>query len=132
MNEHGGVYSIQLSTTACLYYLKEPLAENPHLRHCIRGDVAFLERLGKLLDSNFLNVRYFASGIILNIACMGVDRYVFGEQVKRMGAKILTWEIPVVEIVQYNSFESFVEPIMSEYPKVRLWAVWTIAHVRGQ
>lgn len=48
----------------------------PNLRHHL-CDVAFLEKLDKLLESNCFKVSYYAADILLQLACQEVEGYFF-------------------------------------------------------
>lgn len=100
----------------------------PHLNHQL-CDATFMEKLGKLVESSFIKVSYFAAGILSHLARHWDEEYVFLELMKRMGAQMLTWEIPEREMVTYRSFKPFEPLLVSHYPEVRLWALWAIYHV---
>lgn len=108
--------------------LLDNICDMPHLRHFF-DDVTFAERLAKLLESNLINVSYFAACILSKLVCHGaVGTNVFGKLVDRMGVKILTWEFPEAELVQYHSFGPFDQLLVSRYPEAQLLALWAISH----
>lgn len=95
--------------------------------------------LSMLLDSEHIDVSYFAAGIAAHLLSDGPQAWTTWtdgqilptrEQLLEQLAKAVTnWQTPQGEMVAYRSFQPFF-PLLrcSAYP-VQLWAVWAIHHV---
>jgi len=97
----------------------------------------FITMLSMLLDSEHIDVSYFAAGIAAHLLSDGPRSwYSMPSQPTReqlldqLVHAVTHWQTPQGEMVAYRSFQPFF-PLLrctDSYP-VQLWAVWAIHHV---
>ncbi|XP_043289937.1 protein zyg-11 homolog B-like isoform X2 [Venturia canescens] len=96
----------------------------------------FITMLSLLLDSEHIDVSYFAAGIAAHLLSDGPRAWTIGPAVTRaqlleqLAKAASNWQTPNGEMVAYRSFQPFF-PLLrctEAYP-VQLWAVWAIHHV---
>lgn len=110
------------------------IAEVEHLRPRLMLD-SLVEELYLLLQSEHIDVSYFAAGIVAHLASDGdlnwsVDCYARGEMLNELGNAVLQWKVPDCEMVAYRSFKPFFSLLRRDMDhQVQLWAVWAIHHV---
>ncbi|XP_011148739.1 protein zyg-11 homolog B isoform X1 [Harpegnathos saltator] len=112
------------------------IAEVDHLRPRLMQP-RFIKMLSMLLDSEHIDVSYFAAGIAAHLLSDGPQSwYSMPSQPSReqlldqLVHAVTHWRIPQGEMVAYRSFQPFF-PLLrcaDAYP-VQLWAVWAIHHV---
>ncbi|KAK0177397.1 hypothetical protein PV328_001455 [Microctonus aethiopoides] len=115
------------------------IAEVSHLRQQLMQP-RFITMLSMLLDSEYIDVSYFAAGIAAHLLSDGPYAWMqwttgqtlpTREQLLDQLAKAVTnWKTPHGEMVAYRSFHPFFSLLKctEAYP-VQLWAVWAIHHV---
>ncbi|XP_022910842.2 protein zyg-11 homolog B-like [Onthophagus taurus] len=88
-----------------------------------------------LLRSEYIDVSYFAAGIIAHLASegeenWGVKMYKRKEMLSQLEEAINEWSLPECEMVAYRRFKPFF-PLLEDRVdyQVQLWAVWAIYHV---
>jgi len=97
----------------------------------------FIKMLSMLLDSEHIDVSYFAAGIAAHLLSDGprawhnMPSHPSREQLlDQLVYAVTHWQTPQGEMVAYRSFQPFF-PLLrctDAYP-VQLWAVWAIHHV---
>ncbi|KAF7993187.1 hypothetical protein HCN44_006247 [Aphidius gifuensis] len=97
----------------------------------------FITMLSILLDSNHIDVSYFAAGIAAHLLSEGQRAWATGlslitrkQLLDQLAKAVTNWKTPQGEMVAYRSFQPFF-PLLKcsdAYP-VQLWAVWAIHHV---
>lgn len=97
----------------------------------------FITMLSILLDSNHIDVSYFAAGIAAHLLSEGQHAWATGlslitrkQLLDQLAKAVTNWKTPQGEMVAYRSFQPFF-PLLKcsdAYP-VQLWAVWAIHHV---
>ncbi|XP_020298380.1 protein zyg-11 homolog B-like isoform X2 [Pseudomyrmex gracilis] len=112
------------------------IAEVVHLRPRLMQP-RFIKMLSMLLDSEHIDVSYFAAGIAAHLLSDGPQAwYSMPSQPSReqlldqLVHAVTHWQTPQGEMVAYRSFQPFF-PLLrctDVYP-VQLWAVWAIHHV---
>ncbi|XP_014485534.1 PREDICTED: protein zyg-11 homolog B-like isoform X1 [Dinoponera quadriceps] len=112
------------------------IAEVDHLRPRLMQP-RFIKMLSMLLDSEHIDVSYFAAGIAAHLLSDGPRSwYSMPSQPSReqlldqLVHAVTHWQTPQGEMVAYRSFQPFF-PLLrcaDAYP-VQLWAVWAIHHV---
>ncbi|XP_032679969.1 protein zyg-11 homolog B-like isoform X1 [Odontomachus brunneus] len=112
------------------------IAEVDHLRPRLMQP-RFIKMLSMLLDSEHIDVSYFAAGIAAHLLSDGAQSwYSMPSQPSReqlldqLVHAVTHWQTPQGEMVAYRSFQPFF-PLLrctDAYP-VQLWAVWAIHHV---
>jgi len=110
------------------------LAEVKMLRNALmRDDV--LQMVHDLLQSEHIDVSYFAAGIVSHLSIDGPDSWTVtsiprSQMMETLKKSVMNWEQPQAEMVAYRSFSPFF-PLLSHFdvPQVQLWAVWAIQHV---
>lgn len=96
---------------------------------------ALIEELYLLLQSEHIDVSYFAAGIVAHLASDGdlnwtVNSYTREEILNELGNAVLQWKVPDCEMVAYRSFKPFFPLLRRDMDyQVQLWAVWAIHHV---
>ncbi|XP_043479584.1 protein zyg-11 homolog B-like [Leptopilina heterotoma] len=112
------------------------IAEVVHLRSQLLQP-RFISMLSSLLDSEHIDVSYFAAGIAAHLlsdspeswsnSLLRPKRIRLSEQLARA---VTNWKTPQSEMVAYRSFHPFF-PLLEcdEDDAVQLWAVWAIHHV---
>ncbi|GAB1863790.1 Protein zyg-11-like protein B [Camponotus japonicus] len=112
------------------------IAEVDHLRPRLMQP-RFIKMLSMLLDSEHIDVSYFAAGIAAHLLSDGprawhnMPSHPSREQLlDQLVYAVTHWQTPQGEMVAYRSFQPFF-PLLrctDAYP-VQLWAVWAIHHV---
>ncbi|XP_036150021.1 protein zyg-11 homolog B isoform X3 [Monomorium pharaonis] len=112
------------------------IAEVDHLRPRLMQP-RFIKMLSTLLDSEHIDVSYFAAGIAAHLLSDGSRAWCnMPSQPSRVQLldqlvhAVTHWQTPQGEMVAYRSFQPFF-PLLrctDAYP-VQLWAVWAIHHV---
>ncbi|XP_025424633.1 protein zyg-11 homolog B-like [Sipha flava] len=109
------------------------IAEVPHLRAMLfKNDI--IPTLRRLLQSEQIDVSYFAAGIIAHLACEpGWETFTANgktEVLEELRYAVKQWVSPEGEMVAYRSFQPFIGLLNStDTPQVQLWAAWAILHV---
>lgn len=97
----------------------------------------FITMLSTLLDSDHIDVSYFAAGIAAHLLSDGQHAWANGlslvirkQLLDQLAKAVTNWQTPQGEMVAYRSFQPFFPLLqcMDAYP-VQLWAVWAIHHV---
>lgn len=97
----------------------------------------FLRMLSSLLDSEYIDVSYFAAGVaahLLSDASLWVTEISWKSKrtrlLNQLERAVTEWETPQREMVAYRSFKPFFPLLTCEeaYP-VQLWAIWAMHHV---
>jgi Zyg-11 family protein len=88
----------------------------------------------RLLQSEQIDVSYFAAGIIAHLACEpGWETFTANgktEVLEELRYAVKQWVSPEGEMVAYRSFQPFIGLLNStDTPQVQLWAAWAILHV---
>lgn len=112
------------------------IAEVDHLRPRLMRP-RFIKMLSRLLDSEHIDVSYFAAGIAAHLLSDGPrswysmpSRPSREQLLNQLVHAVTHWQTPQGEMVAYRSFQPFF-PLLrctDAYP-VQLWAVWAIHHV---
>jgi len=97
----------------------------------------FIKMLSMLLDSEHIDVSYFAAGIAAHLLSDGPQSWCSmpsqpsrEQLLDQLVHAVTHWQTPQGEMVAYRSFQPFF-PLLrctDAYP-VQLWAVWAIHHV---
>ncbi|XP_015602670.1 protein zyg-11 homolog B isoform X3 [Cephus cinctus] len=112
------------------------IAEVRHLRHRLM-QARFITMLSSLLDSEHIDVSYFAAGIAAHLLSDGPEVWTVvpsqptrAQLLDQLANAVTNWQTPQGEMVAYRSFQPFF-PLLrcSEAYPVQLWAVWAIHHV---
>ncbi|XP_021002485.1 protein zyg-11 homolog [Parasteatoda tepidariorum] len=114
--------------------LMNNIAEVRDLRKNLMQD-DFMLALWSLLQSEHIDVSYFAAGIVAHIASEGESFWTctsvkYEEMVNGLGNAVLSWNVPATEMVAYRSFNPFY-PLFFCFSahQVQLWAAWAVHHV---
>ncbi|XP_018375789.1 PREDICTED: protein zyg-11 homolog B-like isoform X3 [Trachymyrmex cornetzi] len=112
------------------------IAEVDHLRPRLMQP-RFIKMLSMLLDSEHIDVSYFAAGIAAHLLSDGPRSWCSmpsqpsrEQLLDQLVHAVTHWQTPQGEMVAYRSFQPFF-PLLrctDAYP-VQLWAVWAIHHV---
>ncbi|XP_024871172.1 protein zyg-11 homolog B-like [Temnothorax curvispinosus] len=112
------------------------IAEVDHLRPRLMQP-RFIKMLSMLLDSEHIDVSYFAAGIAAHLLSDGPGSWCSmpsqpsrEQLLDQLVHAVTHWQTPQGEMVAYRSFQPFF-PLLrctDAYP-VQLWAVWAIHHV---
>ncbi|XP_011052642.1 PREDICTED: protein zyg-11 homolog B-like isoform X4 [Acromyrmex echinatior] len=112
------------------------IAEVDHLRPRLMQP-RFIKMLSMLLDSEHIDVSYFAAGIAAHLLSDGLRSWCSmpsqpsrEQLLDQLVHAVTHWQTPQGEMVAYRSFQPFF-PLLrctDAYP-VQLWAVWAIHHV---
>ncbi|XP_025074864.1 protein zyg-11 homolog B-like isoform X3 [Pogonomyrmex barbatus] len=112
------------------------IAEVDHLRPRLMQS-RFIKMLSMLLDSEHIDVSYFAAGIAAHLLSDGPRSWCSmpsqpsrEQLLDQLVHAVTHWQTPQGEMVAYRSFQPFF-PLLrctDAYP-VQLWAVWAIHHV---
>ncbi|XP_048509756.1 protein zyg-11 homolog B-like isoform X2 [Athalia rosae] len=112
------------------------IAEVPHLRQWLMQP-RFITMLSSLLDSEHIDVSYFAAGIAAHLLSDGPCVWAVipalpprSELLDQLAQAVANWQTPGGEMVAYRSFQPFF-PLLrcADAHPVQLWAVWAIHHV---
>ncbi|XP_011688898.1 PREDICTED: protein zyg-11 homolog B-like isoform X3 [Wasmannia auropunctata] len=112
------------------------IAEVDHLRPRLMQP-RFIKMLSRLLNSEHIDVSYFAAGIAAHLLSDGPRSWSSmpsqpsrKQLLDKLVRAVTHWQTPQGEMVAYRSFQPFF-PLLrctEAYP-VQLWAVWAIHHV---
>ncbi|XP_013869259.1 protein zyg-11 homolog isoform X2 [Austrofundulus limnaeus] len=100
-------------------------------------DEDLLEHILSLLKNSQVEVRYFAGGILAQLASR-TEAWTLDEELrttilKQLHESVITWAHPEREMVSYRSFHPFVPLLQPCQPSgVQLWAVWAVHLVCSQ
>ncbi|XP_014295935.1 protein zyg-11 homolog B isoform X3 [Microplitis demolitor] len=115
------------------------IAEVGHLRQRLMQS-RFIRMLSMLLDSEHIDVSYFAAGIAAHLLSDGPCALMTWtadpslrtreQLLDQLANAVTNWQTPQGEMVAYRSFQPFFSLLKRKqaYP-VQLWAVWAIHHV---
>lgn len=110
------------------------IAEVEKLRNSLMID-SLIKELHLLLQSEHIDVSYFAAGIIAHLASDGptkwtVDTYSRTDMLNALEGIVSHWKVPENEMVAYRSFKPFFPLLRREMDyQAQLWAVWAVHHV---
>lgn len=97
----------------------------------------FITMLSLLLDSEHIDVSYFAAGIAAHLLSDGPQVWTEipdlpprSQLLDQLAQAVANWQTPTGEMVAYRSFQPFF-PLLrcADAHPVQLWAVWAIHHV---
>ncbi|XP_046464898.1 protein zyg-11 homolog B isoform X1 [Neodiprion pinetum] len=112
------------------------IAEVPHLRQWLMQP-SFITMLSSLLDSEQIDVSYFAAGIAAHLLSDGPCVWASvpslpprSQLLDQLAKAVTNWQTPQSEMVAYRSFQPFF-PLLrcADAHPVQLWAIWAIHHV---
>ncbi|XP_071119076.1 protein zyg-11 homolog B-like [Haliotis cracherodii] len=110
------------------------IAEVKNLRQSLMRE-DFIMLVKRLLHTEFIDVSYFAAGIVAHLASDGEESWLLAgtpreDILEDLAAVVRRWQQPQSEMVAYRSFNPFF-PLLDchDAPSVQLWAVWAINHV---
>ncbi|CAG9861304.1 unnamed protein product [Phyllotreta striolata] len=110
------------------------IAEVSSLRKSLLIDSLMVE-LRTLLQSDNIDVSYFAAGIVAHLASDGPDKWELknhtrSSMLEALKNAVSNWKVPESEMVAYRSFKPFFPLLKTDMDyQVQLWAVWAIHHV---
>lgn len=110
------------------------IAEVEKLRNSLMID-SLITELHSLLQSEHIDVSYFAAGIVAHLASDGSSKWTAKsftrtEMLDALERIVSHWKVPENEMVAYRSFKPFFPLLRRDMDyQVQLWAVWAVHHV---